>query len=655
MNELSCIEATLRKAASRRRLDRALRGLWIGLLAGVGLWLLLVATYKLLPIPAAFADWAWTVALAAALAGFLAGGWRRVTLATAARVVEDREALDQRLSTALEMARRDAQGPWTPLLLADAAAVVRRVDPSRLLPIGLPRFARWIPVLLAVVVGLGFVPEYRSAAHLQAQRAATLIRDTGKTMAEVVRRELARREPDQEPVRNALEETAALGDRLSQLRLTKAEAVKDLANAAARLRDEARALDTDPVLRRLQQAARSPSNQQTQGNDALQRQLEKLRQHTGGSSPDELERLAEKLEKAREMAAGMQGAAPDAAAQQALSQALQQLAESAGNLGLDLSSLNDALQALDNLNIDRVLQDLQLAGDDLDKLRDMARKLSEMQQSMAQLGKDLAEQLERGQAESAAQTLDRMVEQLQSASLTPEQMNQMLAEVSKALQPAGEYGEVADLLKKAVENLAANQKPEAGAQLAQAASELRQLAQQAQDLQQLASVLQALDGAKLALMNDRLWRHGGTCKGGNCPGCGAGNCKGNKLSWSQGGRPGRGVGTWADENGWLYYPEISERWDNTGIERPDMNPRGHTDRGDGQLSENALPTKLSGQFTPGPMPAITLKGVSIKGQSSVPFQQALETAQSEAQSALNQDQVPRAYRGAVKGYFDDLK
>jgi hypothetical protein len=55
------------------------------------------------------------------------------------------------------------------------------------------------------------------------------------------------------------------------------------------------------------------------------------------------------------------------------------------------------------------------------------------------------------------------------------------------------------------------------------------------------------------------------------------------------------------------------------------------------------------------MPSITLKGVSIKGQSKVEYQSAVMAAQSEAQGALNQDQVPRAYQGAVRDYFDDLK
>jgi hypothetical protein len=198
-----------------------------------------------------------------------------------------------------------------------------------------------------------------------------------------------------------------------------------------------------------------------------------------------------------------------------------------------------------------------------------------------------------------------------------------------------------------------DQKGEASKNLAQAAAELRQMAQQAMDAQQLADALEALQGAQIAIASGMSWQPGGQCKGGACSGCSL-HPNGRPRA-GNGGKPGRGVGTWADENGWLYYPEITERWDNSGLVRPDMAGRGQTDRGDGKLTDTILPTKLSGQFSPGPMPSIPLKGVSIVGKSSVQYEQAVDTAQSEAQSALNQDQVPRAYRGAVKGYFDDLK
>ena len=128
-------------------------------------------------------------------------------------------------------------------------------------------------------------------------------------------------------------------------------------------------------------------------------------------------------------------------------------------------------------------------------------------------------------------------------------------------------------------------------------------------------------------------------------------CVGNCQSWGQcnrpglgkGGKPGSGVGTWADDDnsGWIQYPELTDRWDNSGLKRPDQDARGQTDRGDGQLSDALVPTKVKGQITPGgPMPSITLKGVSIKGQSKVAYEEAATAAQSEAQSALTK-QRPR--------------
>jgi hypothetical protein len=87
-----------------------------------------------------------------------------------------------------------------------------------------------------------------------------------------------------------------------------------------------------------------------------------------------------------------------------------------------------------------------------------------------------------------------------------------------------------------------------------------------------------------------------------------------------------------------------------------MDPKGHSDRGEGELSDALKPTKVKGQFSPGgQMPSITLKGVSIKGQSKVEYEEAAAAAQTEAQSALSQDKVPRAYQGAVRDYFDDTK
>lgn len=659
MGELNAIRETVLQAAARRRLERTLHGLWSGLLVGAITWLLVLGLYKIAPLPPALVSWAWVAPLASALIGALLGGWNPIPPATAARLIESRKNLDQRLSTAWELAHPAkpnpaTNSPWTHLVLADAAESIRGLDLPRLLPLHLPRFAPWILLVVGAVVGLGFVPEYRSASYLRQQKEAHAIRETGRKMAEVIRHELQERNPTQEAVRDALTHAANLGDRLSQAKFTKAESLTQLANATERLEQEARQLDSQPVLQKLRQAAQSPSgNASANGNNpALQKQLEKIQRALGGS-PDALDHLAEQLQQAQKLAAGMQGSSPEGASQQALAQALSQLAQSAAQHGMDPGALNQALQALQNLDVDRILRHLASAGQDLDKLRDLARKMAEAQKLAEQAGKDLAEQLERGQANAAADTLDKMVEQLKAAGLTPDQTRQMLEEIAKALKPAGDYGKVGELLRAAAADMKADAKPNAGKNLAQAAAELRQMAQQAQDAQQLADALAALQGAQLAIASGNMWRPGGQCQGGACSGCSL-HPNGQPRA-GKGGKPGRGVGTWADETGWLYYPEVTERWDNTGLVRPDMAPRGHTDRGDGELSDTILPTKLSGQFSPGPMPSIPLKGVSIVGHSSVQYQQAVDAAQSEAQSALNQDQVPRAYRNTVKGYFDDLK
>ena len=87
-----------------------------------------------------------------------------------------------------------------------------------------------------------------------------------------------------------------------------------------------------------------------------------------------------------------------------------------------------------------------------------------------------------------------------------------------------------------------------------------------------------------------------------------------------------------------------------------MDARGNTDRGIGKVPEDMVSTRVKGKINPkGPMPSITLRGVSIKGNSRIQFLEAASAAQSDARNALNQDKVPRVYRDSVRNYFDDLK
>jgi hypothetical protein len=260
---------------------------------------------------------------------------------------------------------------------------------------------------------------------------------------------------------------------------------------------------------------------------------------------------------------------------------------------------------------------------------------------MDKLGKDLAEQLQNGQVEAAQSTLRKMSENLQSAKLTPEQMKKLLEEVQKAQKPGQEYGKAGDLLKQAAKQMSEGQKAEAGQSLQEAAKELDKMMAEMGDAQSVLQSLEALQQAQMAIGNGQAWA--------NTPRPGRGKNGGKDGEQSQGG----GFGTWHDEDSWMY-PEFKDKWENGADNRGEMD--GRSTKKDGSLPDNLVATKVKGQMTPGgPMPSITMKGVSIKGQSKVDYKEMVGAAQSEAQGAISQDQVPRAYKGAVKDYFNDLK
>jgi len=643
MSEIQIIQATLERTAGRRRWQRGWRGFWHGLFAAAAFWLFVLALYKLRPLPEQTLSVAGVICATFMPIGFLIGFWRRPSLAETARWVDNRQHFQERLSTALEVVSSTVAENWRQLVLSDAASRVREFDPRKSLPYHLPRIARWSLLVLVLAATLGFVPEYRTKADLQKKKEAQIIKETGRQLADLTRRTLERRPPAMEPTEKALNSVKELGDQLSQARLTRAEALRDLASATERLKDQAKDLAKDPALRKLEQAARSPTGRSSTSNADLQKQIDSMQKQLGNpnSTPDALDKLQKELQQLQKAAAGLPG--NDSVGQQQkeqMSQALSDLAKRAQELGLSLPSLDEAIKALENSQIDQFLKDLKMTEIDLEKMQAMAKALQELQQQQAQLGKDLAEQLDKGQAEAAMQTLQKMIDQLKEGQLTEEQLKKMLEEVDKAVKPGSQYGKVGDFLKGAVGKMQGGDKPGAAQSLAEASDELKRLLDQLGDAQSLMASLDALQKAQMCV--------------GNCMGWG--QCLAKIPRVGKGGRPGRGVGTWSDDNGWLTYAEMTDRWDNSGLQRPDMAPRGESDRGEGELSDALVPTKVKGKISPGgSMPSITLKGVSIKGQSTVAYTEAVTKAQSEAQSALSQEQVPRAYQGAVKDYFDDLK
>lgn len=645
MSEIQIIQTTLEGAARRRRWARALRGLWFGLLVGALVWLVALAVFKLAPVSTSILLKAGLVGLVCPLVGFIIGGWRKPGLVQTARWVDVKQNLKERMSTALEYSHDDHVGTWRELVLHDAVSHAQEIDARKLVPFHLSKATRWALVVLALGAGLGFVPEYRSKTFLQQQADAKNIKEVGKQITDLTRREIKQRPPVLEMTKKSLETVADLGSKLEKASLTRSDALKDLTKVTDKLKEQLNDLAKDPGLKKLEQAARSPSGNPSETAAGMQKQMESLQKQLGGATPEAMDKLQKDLQKLQDAAkalADKTGEGADAEREK-LAATLSSLAKEAAQAGMQLPQLDEAINALTANQVDRFMKDIDAALNDLDKLRDMAKKLEQMQAQAEKLGKDLAEQLQHGQAEAAAQTLKKLSEQLKSANLSPDQLQKILGEVSKALPHAREYGKVADLLKQGSKQLQQGDKPNASQSLADAAKELENLLKQMNDAQSLMASLENLDRAAQCI---------GTCQGW-------GQCKGKKPGYNPfGKRPGSGVGTWGEEGGdWAEnYDDGTGNIDRSDLHNRDQDGRGLADRGDGALSDALKPTKVKGQFAPGgQMPSITLKGVSIKGTSKVQYEESVTAAQADAQSALSQEKVPRAYQGAVKDYFDDLK
>ena len=624
MREKQVIDAKIAAAARRRKLQWGWQNMWLGLLIGVCLWLASLSVYKLAPVPQTTLLWAGVIGLALPLAGLLFGLAKRFAGSDTARWLDREIGLKERLSTAVEMSDISAKNSaWSALVISDAAKAAGKIEPGKLLPLRLPKVCHWTLLVLAACVGLGFVPEHRSQAHLDQQRDSALIEDVGQNLTELTKLQVQLSPPQLEPTEDALESVQELGREFKRGKLVRDEALAKLSSLAERLRDQSSKLGY----------ARTPNK--------MQRQLDELKKSLGDAKEAKLEQfdaLKSKMDDVKDAAAGL----PDPSSQEGqqarleLAQSMADLARMAEQMGLEMPNIDEALQALESSDIDQFQKNMDFAGEDLQKMEDLAKAMQNLQMQMAENGKTLGEQLENGQVPAAIESLQKMMGQLATAQLTPEQLEKMIQELQEALGPAEDYGECSKCLSDAKGKAKAGDKAGASLSLAEAAEELKKVLQR--DLENMMAALQNLERAQLAV--------------GNCQSFGS--CQ--KPGVGPSSKPGGGVTAWGDDSYHLTPVDLAQQWDNSGFSRPGMDARGNTDRGPGKVPDDMVSTRIKGKINPkGSMPSFTLRGVSIKGSSKVQFQEAVTAAQSDARNALNQDKVPRAYRDSVRDYFDDLK
>ncbi len=643
MSEKQVIDAKIAAAARRRKLQWGWQNMWLGLLIGVCLWLTSLSVYKLAPVPLTTLLWAGVIGLALPLAGLLFGLAKRFADSDTARWLDREIGLKERLSTAVEMYDISAKNSaWSALVISDAAKAAGKIEPGKLLPLRLPKVCHWTLLVLAACVGLGFVPEHRSQAHLDQLRDSAIIEDVGQNLTALTKQQLLS-PPHFKPTKDALESVQELGREFKRGKLVRDEALAKLSSLADRLRDQSSKLGQARTLNKMQQAARAPPAAGRLTKAEMQRQLDELKKSLGDAKeakPELFDALKSKMDDVKDAAAGL----PDPSSpegQQArleLAQSMADLARMAEQMGLEMPNIDEALQALESSDIDQFLKNMDFAGEDLQKMEDLVKAMQNLQMQMAEIGKTLGEQLENGQVPAAIESLQKMMGQLATAQLTPEQLEKMIQELQEALGPAEDFGECSKCLSDAKGKAKAGDKAGASQSLAEAAEELKKVLQQLGDMENMMAALQNLERAQLAV--------------GNCQSFGS--CQ--KPGVGPSSKPGGGVGTWGDDSYQLTPEDLAQRWDNSGFSRPDRDAQGNTDRGAGKVPNDMVSTRIKGKINPkGSMPSFTLRGVSIKGSSKVQFQEAVTAAQSDARNALNQDKVPRAYRDSVRDYFDDLK
>ena len=307
MSELQAIELTLQNTARRQRWQQAWRGFWRGLFVGALVWLVALLVFKLAPISMIVLPAAGVAALASMFVGFVVGWWRQPTLMQTARWVDAKQGLQERLSTAVEVAKSNIAENWKELIVTDAAKVVPQINPKKLLPYHLPRPAVWSVLILALAAGLGFVPEYRSPKFVQKQRDAEIIKDTGQRLADLTRRSLESRPPALEQTQKSLENVAELGDHLAKAQVTRAEALKDLSSVTEKLKEQVRELGRNPVFQSMEKAARSVERGGTPSSAELQKQIDSLQKSLGDQAkdPNALDKMKRDIQQAKEAAASL--------------------------------------------------------------------------------------------------------------------------------------------------------------------------------------------------------------------------------------------------------------------------------------------------------------------------------------------------------------
>ena len=531
MSQKQLIASKLKAAARRRKIQLSWQCMWMGLWICVCIWFLSLISYKLFPVPTITFFWVGLLSFIVPLSGLIWGFTKKFPPKDIARWIDQEKNLKERLSTAVELAERKPINPaWEVLVLRDAASAVQKIEPKSLLPLRLPSLCYRILLLLIVCFVLGFVPEHRNKNYLDQQRDSAVIDDVGSNLENLTRWQLKQNRPNFEQTKTSLDSVRDLGAEFQKGKIVREDALAKLSDISEKLRSEIKKFG--PTVSSIKPSTNSPAGLPVESQANMKNRLSELEERLGaasGNGPEKFEDIKSKLDAIKNTASDFSNNKLNEGKQSRLdmAQSLTNLSTMAQKLGLELPNLEKAIEALNSSNIDQFLKSMELASQDLEEIVGLSQKIQNLQMEITEMGKDLSEQLEKGQIPTAMRTLDAMINQLESDQLSNQQLQDMIDELQQALSPAENYGECAQRLAEAKEAARAGNNSRASQSLAAAKEELKKMLNQMADSQSLMQALQNLDRAQMAVGNSQSFST--TRRPGVSPN----------------GKPGGGVGNWA--------------------------------------------------------------------------------------------------------------
>lgn len=643
MEDLRHIEKAVSKARAQLYLNRFWVSFWRALFWGAIASLVWTGIYKFAPLPASALPIGYWVSLAVFTAFILIGIWKRPSKKSVAAILDEQQGLQERISTALEWAKNHKDSSWKSLVVKDAVSALDKISWNTFVSYHLPLTGKWAFILLLLIAGLGFVPEYRSQEFEKKEAFKEIAQETGEELAKVLTQKMETRPENADELSDKLiQDGIELANQIGKTKLTKSSALRKLDELADQVKDDIEKLGTDPSQQRMKEAAdKAASFSNPSSTKDMMEKMNDLENKLGDlqDKPDKLNDFADAMKDLNDLAQGMNASLndPNSAESEALAEAMENLLKEMEEMGIDASKLQDALNALKEGDAEAFEENLDFATKDLEKMMEMMKNLQNMQQ---EIGKDLAEQLEKGQIPMAQETLKQMQEQLEMGDLSDEERQEMVQELMDAAEAMEGFPELQQQLMEAANNVNEQQDQAAQENMQAAMENLNQMMEDLQNAADMEEVLAALKKAGAAMAAGKKWQRG---KGDNPNGRGQG---------MEGGLGG-GFGTWSDGTDPLP-AEKSQLVDQSGMTQQELESRGITEREESFEDERFTSEQIKGDLSPGSaMPSIPLHGLHIKGQSKVSYEEVMTEIQSSEAGTIDQTKIPRHYQESVKSYFDN--